>query len=92
MRPDADDCVLGKRGEVCATYLPEGGTAELDSTNASGSVEAKWYDARDGGKLKDGSVRSVEGGGTRNLGEAPSDKTKDWAVLVRRADRPARTN
>ena len=42
VRPDADDWVLAKRGEVCATYLPEGGTAELDLTNASGSVEDKW--------------------------------------------------
>ena len=49
-----------------------------------GAFEVKWYDPRFGGELQDGSVRTVEGGGIRNLGQAPAERTKDWAVLVRR--------
>ncbi|MEZ5353803.1 MAG: DUF5060 domain-containing protein [Bryobacteraceae bacterium] len=79
-----DDWVFAKPGEVYAIYLAEGGTAELDLTTASATFEVKWYDARNGGDLQDGSVRAVRGGGKRELGEAPKDKAKDWAVLVRR--------
>ena len=50
----------------------------------------KWYDARNGGDLQDGSVRTVEGGGRRNLGSAPKDKAMDWAVLVRRTGAASR--
>lgn len=98
MRHDAqrtsrtDDWVFAKPDEVYAIYLAEGGKAELDLTKASGSFEVKWYDARHGGALQDGSVRSVQAGGARSLGEAPRDKTRDSAVLVRRTAGTARRN
>jgi hypothetical protein len=80
----AENWVFAKPGEVYAIYLPEGGSADLDLAKASGTFEVKWYDARHGGELQDGSIRSVQGGGKQSLGEAPKDKAKDWAVLVRR--------
>jgi hypothetical protein len=79
-----NDFVFAKANDTYAVYLPEGGTAELDLRNADGSFEVKWYDPRFGGKLQDGSVRSVLGGGQRSLGHPPKDPGKDWAVLVRR--------
>jgi len=82
-----DDWVFAKPGEVYAIYLPEGGTAQLDLTEASGSFEVKWYDPRHGGSLQDGTVRSVASGGKRMLGEAPNQRAQDWAVLVRPATR-----
>jgi len=78
-----DDWVFAKPGEVYAVYLPEGGTAELDLTGASGTFEVWWYDPRHGGALQAGSVSSITGGGRRALGEAPGEKNKDWAILVR---------
>jgi hypothetical protein len=82
-----DDYVFAKRGEVYAVYLPEGGTTMLDLSDASGTYEVKWYDPRRGGELQDGSVSFVEGGGERALGEAPSETSSDWAVLIRRAQK-----
>ena len=35
-------------------------------------------------ELQTGSVATVAGGGKRDLGEAPQDKNKDWAILVRK--------
>jgi hypothetical protein len=92
LTPATGDWVFAKRGEIYAIYLPEGGTAELDLSKATGSFEVKWYDARNGGELQDGTVRTVQGGGRQKLGEAPKDKDKDWAVLVRRAASTSRRN
>lgn len=85
LTPAADDYVLAKPGEAYAVYLPNGGTTSLDLSGAAGRFEVKWYNPRAGGALRDGSVRTVEGGAARALGNAPSDGTKDWAVLVRKA-------
>ena len=84
LTPRDDDFVFAKPGEVYAVYLPDGGTTELDLTDASGSFEIKWYDPRFGGELRDGTVRRVSGGGTVALGGAPSEPGRDWTVLVRR--------
>jgi hypothetical protein len=85
LTPNPHDYVFAKPGEVYAVYLPNGEPAELDLAAASGEFEVKWYDPRYGGELQSGSVTAVQGGGLRSLGEPPSDKGKDWAVLVRRA-------
>lgn len=85
LTPLANDYVLAKPGEAYAVYLPDGGTTTLDLSGATGRFEVKWYNPRAGGALRDGSVRTIEGGGLRTLGQAPNDTAKDWAVLIRRA-------
>ncbi len=74
---------FAKAGEAYVVYLPDGGTATLDLSEASGSFSVQWFDPRNGGDLQSGSVESVEGGGSRNLGAAPSEAGEDWVVLVR---------
>ncbi|HEX5788560.1 MAG TPA: putative collagen-binding domain-containing protein, partial [Woeseiaceae bacterium] len=85
LTPRDDDFVFAKPGEVYAVYLPDGGTTTLDLTDASGAFEIKWYDPRFGGELGDGTVRRVAGGGPAALGGPPSEPSRDWTVLVRRA-------
>jgi hypothetical protein len=89
LTPATDDYVFAKDGEVYAIYLPNGGSAELNLSGLAGTFEVKWYDPRFGGELQDGSVRTVEGGGMRAIGNAPKEPKMDWAVLVRRAGPPA---
>jgi len=89
LTPDPNDYVFAKPGELYAVYLPDGGSADLDLSTAKGDFEVKWYDPRYGGELKDGSVKKVQGGARRNLGEAPRDRTSDWAILVRPARQSA---
>lgn len=76
--------VFAKKNEVYAIYLPEGGTTELDLTGAGGEFEVKWYDPRFGGDLRDGTVTTIRGGAPQAIGQAPAERSKDWAVLVRR--------
>lgn len=75
---------LAKTGEVYLVYLPEGGTAELDLRGASGTFRVHWFDPRHGGALRGGSVREVEGGSTRALGQAPAEPHEDWLIVVRK--------
>ncbi|MBI4908110.1 MAG: DUF5060 domain-containing protein [Acidobacteria bacterium] len=80
----ANQWVFAKPGEVYAIYLPEGGTTELELPWPGSTFEVKWYDPRFGGELQDGTVRTVAGGRRVQLGEAPKERSKDWAVLVRK--------
>jgi hypothetical protein len=84
LTPVANDYVFAKPDEAYAVYLPEGGATQLDLSAARGRFEVKWYNPRTGGALRNGSVRSVQAGGLRALGNPPAETTSDWAVLVRK--------
>ena len=74
---------LTKAGELYLVYLPNGGTTDLDLSGTKGSFKVNWFNPRAGGKLADGSVKSVKAGGSVSLGQPPSDADHDWLVLVR---------
>ena len=76
---------LAKRGEIYLVYLPKGGPAELDLSGAGGRFTVAWLDPREGGPLRPGSVREVEGGAKASLGAPPGDTTDDWLAVVRRS-------
>ncbi len=52
-----------------------------------GSYKIEWYDPRNGGDLQKGSVATIEVNKPQqpfSIGNPPSDKGKDWVVLVTR--------
>jgi hypothetical protein len=69
---------------VYLVYLPSGGSADLDLTGATGQLSVNWFDPRNGGALKRGSVASVKAGGKVALGAAPGSPEEDWLIVVRR--------
>ncbi|TWU28679.1 PKD domain-containing protein [Bythopirellula polymerisocia] len=73
-----------KPGEVYVGYLKNGGTTNMDLSDAAGQFEVKWFDPRNGGDLQDGSVTIATGGGSRSVGQAPNSTSQDWVVLVRK--------
>lgn len=75
---------LAKPGEVYVVFLPSGGSAALDLAGQEGEFSVQWFDPRNGGDLQTGSVQTIEGGGSRALGNPPSDPREDWAVLIRK--------
>ena len=77
--------VLAQPGRVYAVYLPEGGETRL--TVEAGTYEVRWYDPRNGGALRTGVVRTVNGPGAVLLGAPPAESGEDWAVLVTRSSR-----
>ncbi len=75
---------LARPGELYLVYLPSGGTVDLDLSLVSGQFSVSWFDPRNGGVLRQGSVRSVAGGMLRSLGASPGDDAEDWLSIVRR--------
>ena len=73
---------LALDGALYLVYLPEGGTANLDLRAAKGDFSVAWFNPREGGQLFEGSVLSVRGGHSVELGEAPMGGNEDWLVVV----------
>ncbi len=86
---NGNDFVMSKPGEYYAIYAEYGqaGDIRLDLSGQGGETfDVFWYNPRDGGPLiADG---QISGGGVRQIGGAPTDGNKDWALLVRNADLP----
>jgi hypothetical protein len=76
---------FAKANEIYLVYLPAGNTTHLDLSKASGQFTVSWFDPRDGGPLKRGSVSTVKGGATVLLGMPPENATEDWLIVVRRS-------
>lgn len=79
-----DDYGFYKAGDTYTVYLKNGGTTNLDLSDATGTYDVRWFDPRNGGGLQGGSVNTVAGGGSANLGTAPNSVNQDWAILVQR--------
>jgi hypothetical protein len=56
----------------------------LDLSRATGAFTVAWFDPRNGGALKTGNVRTVNGGANVPLGAPPESSNEDWLVVVRR--------
>jgi len=72
--------VLAARGWVYALYLPEGGPASIDLESNPEVYRVRWFDARNGGSLQQGSVTSISGPGVQSIGTPPG--AGDWLALV----------
>ncbi len=74
---------LAETNSVYLVYLPDGGTSELDLSSAQGEFSVLWFNPRSGGELQSGSIGSVTGGGSVDLGNPPSENGEDWLAVVR---------
>lgn len=83
-RNDNSRYCLAKPPELFVVYLPQGGSVQLDLTDAPGRFEVLWFNPRTGGALRPGPVPQVQGGARVNLGQPPEEPEADWVVLVRR--------
>ncbi len=75
---------FAKDKEIYLVYLPNGGSCDLDLSDAPGAYSVHWFNPRAGGELTTSSVTKVESGKSASIGSPPSDADKDWLVVVRR--------
>ncbi len=75
---------FGREGDVYLIYIKNGGKVSLDLTGFQSDYEVHWFDPRLGGKLQKGSVRRLAGGSWSDIGNPPSKKNVDWAVLLKK--------
>ena len=78
---------FAKANDVYLVYLPSGGTATLDLSKATGQFTVEWFDPRNGGGMKKGSVSAIRGGASAALGMPPDAANEDWLVVVRSVGR-----
>jgi Domain of unknown function (DUF5060)/Putative collagen-binding domain of a collagenase len=75
---------FAKAGDLYLIYLPSGGTTSLDLSKAIGQFAVSWFDPRNGGPLKQGTVSTVKAGANAALGMPPDSPDEDWLVVLRR--------
>jgi hypothetical protein len=85
--------VFASPGRVYAVYVPPTPDsteppAPADLWLPAAEYSVKWYDPKNGGALRPGSVSSVSGPGRRSLGLPPGDARLDWVALVRLSGQP----
>lgn len=86
-----DDLVSGEKnfclaepGNVYVVLLKKGGEQTLNLKGAQGSFSVRWYHTKEGGKLRSGTVKTIEGGDFRSLGLPPSETDRDWVALIKK--------
>lgn len=84
-KSDNSRYALAKAGEVYVVYLPSAAAGcELDLSGTTGQFSVSWYNPREGGPLRIGSVPHVTSGARASLGSPPAEPDRDWALLVRK--------
>ena len=73
---------LAATDSLYLVYLPIGGDAELDLSEASGEFTVSWFNPRIGGALHLSAITSVTAGEPVPLGLPPADPEADWLVVV----------
>ncbi|QGY42213.1 DUF5060 domain-containing protein [Maribellus comscasis] len=75
---------LAQPGELYIIYLPIGRKTTGVNFQSDGNFKVQWFNPREGGGLKNGSVDKVAGSGFQDLGNPPEDAQKDWVVVVQK--------
>jgi len=75
---------LAKPGQVYVVYLPQ--TEATKITLPEGKYTIKWFNPRTGGKLMDGSIKTLTGGGKVSIGMPLMNDGKDWIAVIRTKD------
>lgn len=76
---------MAREGEQYVVFIPPGlSTTSINLGKSKNRYSVRWYNPREGGAMKKGSVRKLKGGGMVDLGFPPSDKDKDWVVVIRK--------
>ncbi len=78
------DYCLAKEGDTYIVLLKKGGESQLDFKNFEGKYTVKWFDLRNGGEMKSGSIKNISGNGKKSLGTPPNNPDKDWVVLIQK--------
>lgn len=77
-----EDYVIAKNDEIYAIYLPRIKETKLNLFGTNNTFSIKWYNPREGGKLKNGTIKSIKGGGLKTSIGFPPRKEGDWVALI----------
>ena len=69
--------------EVYAIYLKKPSKVKLMLKNV-GEYSVQWFNPKEGGSLKNGSISEISGSGWKDLGKPINDIEKDQVILIKR--------
>lgn len=78
-----DAYCLANPDELYLLYLPVGTTNPKLKLTGNKEFTVKWFNPRDGGELKEGSLTSIKGKGFQPIGKPPIDDQKDWVAVIK---------
>ena len=78
---NSNDYVFANKGEIYAIYMPKFEETKLDLTASNSKFSVKWYNPKLGGKLQNGSIKTLKGGKKVSIGTPPL-KTGDWVAVI----------
>jgi len=73
---------LANPGEVYLVFLPSGTKNPKLKLEGDRTFTVKWFNPREGGELKNGSITQVKGEGFQLFGTPPTDDDKDWVAVI----------
>jgi hypothetical protein len=79
---NTEDYVFAKNDAVYAIYLPKVKNTNLNLFGSTNTFSVKWYNPRLGGKLLNGSIKTVKGGALNTFIGLPPNKENDWVALI----------
>ena len=71
-------------GAVYAVYIPNGQPTELDLGSSTEAFTIRWFNPREGGPMRIGTVGLATGPGMVKIGQPWEDTDKDWVALIER--------
>ncbi len=75
---------FGKTGGPYLIYMKHGGSSTIDLNPTEGEFNIHWYNPREGGSHQAGSVKKIQGGDIRSIGNPPMEEGMDWVVILKR--------
>ncbi|MEO0338648.1 MAG: DUF5060 domain-containing protein, partial [Bacteroidota bacterium] len=81
---DENSYCLAAKDKSYVVFLPPGQeTTSIDLGYSGKTFSIQWYNPREGGALKDGTITTIEANGVVDLGLPPKDQGRDWVALLR---------
>ncbi|SNR65815.1 Putative collagen-binding domain of a collagenase [Lutibacter agarilyticus] len=77
-----EDYVFAKNDAIYAVYLPKVKNTYINLFGSTNTFSVKWYNPRQGGKLLNGSIKTIKGGANAFIGLPPSNNM-DWVALIK---------
>ena len=77
-----DAYCLAQPGKMYIVYLPAGTKETTLKLEGNKSFTVKWFNPRSGGELQNSNITSLQGMGTKNIGNPPGNDGKDWVVVI----------
>ena len=78
-----EDFVFAKNDEIYSIYLAEVKETKINLFGSKNTFMVKWYNPRLGGKLENGTIRTLKGGALNTFIGFPPNKEKDWVALIK---------